>query len=163
VTCFVVTGGQAEGDDAETKPEQTDWSAAAAEVFPDWKVAESGRYEKADIGTAKASRLLLSKTRWEHIGQPAQQKSQVEGPRDIDPGDDPNYRAVFSRVDIYTFDEKADLPKDIIKKLSWTEWKDTDGHFVKTVDLGTGQGRRWFVRTNQRRPRPVPRSTVLTK
>ncbi|NQU20499.1 MAG: HEAT repeat domain-containing protein [Candidatus Nealsonbacteria bacterium] len=137
VTCFVVAG--------EGTTEQTDWSAAAAEVFPDWKIAESGRYEKADIGTAEASRLVLSRERRERVGPPGQQSASI-GPSDTDPND-PNFRSVFSRVDIYTFDEKADLPKDVIEKLSWAEWEDTDGHFVKTVDLGTGLGRRWFVRT----------------
>jgi beta-lactamase regulating signal transducer with metallopeptidase domain len=136
VTCLAVTDDRTTGS--------ADWSAAAAKVFPDWKVAESGRYEKADIGAAKASRLLLSQKRRQYIGQPMQQELAMatdEGP------DDPNYRNVFSRIDIYTFDEKADLPKDAIKKLSWTEWEDTDGYFVKTVDLGAGLGRRWFVRT----------------
>ncbi|NQU23551.1 MAG: M48 family metalloprotease, partial [Candidatus Nealsonbacteria bacterium] len=145
VTCFVVADEGTEESTSAAESEQADWSAEAAKVFPDWKTAESGRYEKADIGTAKASRLLLSKERRVYVGFPfAQPKAKY--PRDKGP-DDPNYRSIFSHIDIITYDEKVDLPQNVRWKFPITEWEDTDGLFVKTVDLGTGLGRRWFVRT----------------
>jgi len=66
-----------------------DWEKAVTQAFPDWKIVDSGCYAQADIGSAKASRILLEKVRREYISpELMQQRASINAPPpDQGPGD----------------------------------------------------------------------------
>jgi hypothetical protein len=116
------------------------WANAVTKLFPDWKIIQCDQIPTIQVGTHKACRLVLQKSRKEYPALiSSQQKPSHSTAYD-------KFILRYSHIDLIILPEDTnELSTQIKEKIPWLELEQEQ--FVKPVYMGKGLGFDWFVNT----------------